>query len=213
MLDPSFIPKQIQYDVTLWGPFLWQSHLLSTLIDELYLRAEKVRNIPEHNAERDLAALMHDEWSYTEGDNQWFAQVIKPWIHAYLDTYAKSIGKKGSVELDYNKWNLDNLWVNFQKQYDFNPLHNHSGSLSFVIYLNVPEELNAEASHWKGTGPDPGSIMFQYGEELPLISNKRIFKPKKGDIFIFPSSLHHMVIPFRTPNIERVSVSGNITLE
>ena len=56
----------------------------------------------------------------------------------------------------------DSLWVNYQKQHDFNPLHNHRGNLSFVSYLNVPEELKTEKERYNmiGNGPIPGSIMF-----------------------------------------------------
>ncbi len=213
MREERFLPAKIPYDVTLWGPFLWQSELLSEIINELLARAFKVRNVLANHAEGKLAALMHDEWSYSSEDMTWFAEVINPWVCAYLDTFQKTTGHSQKELSSLKKWNLDSLWVNFQKQYDFNPPHNHSGSLSFVIYLNIPDELQAEGAEWHGTGPKPGTIIFQYGEELPLIPNKRVFMPKKGDIFIFPASLVHMVVPFRTPDVERISVSGNITLD
>ena len=212
MIDKKFVPSQIQYDVTLWGPFLWQSKLLTEITNELAIRGSEVRNVNKNNAEMKLAALMHDEWSYTQNDLIWFSEALNPWIQAYLDTYRRSLGENTSRKESSSKWNLDSLWINYQKQYDFNPPHNHSGSLSFVTYLQVPHELIIEGLKLNGTGPKPGSILFQYGEELPLINNKRVFMPVMSDIFIFPASLVHMVIPFRTPNIERISVSGNITL-
>ena len=141
MLEQDLIPKQIKYDITLWGPYLWQSSLMPEVINQLTIRANNVRNLAEHNAEKHLAALMHDEWSYASDDIKWFAEVINPWIHVYLETYAHSIGKQGRTDLSSKRWNLDNLWVNFQRQYDFNPPHNHLGSLSFVTYLNVPNEF------------------------------------------------------------------------
>ena len=36
------------------------------------------------------------------------------------------------------------LWINYQKQNDFNPPHDHDGKLSFVIYLQIPKELKKE---------------------------------------------------------------------
>ena len=45
---------------------------------------------------------------------------------------------------------------------------------------------------------------------MPMICNQRVFTPNTGDIFIFPAWLQHMVIPFKTPDVERISVSGNI---
>ena len=35
------------------------------------------------------------------------------------------------------------------------------------------------------------------------------FYPKRGELYIFPAALSHMVIPFHSP-VERISVSGNI---
>ena len=102
------------------------------------------------------------------------------------------------------------MWVNYQKQHDFNPLHSHVGDLSFVTYLNVPSELSKEKDQWKGKGPQPGSIIFQFGVSQSMVLDLRSVLPKKGDFFLFPSTLNHMVVPFSTPNVERISVSGNI---
>ena len=45
---------------------------------------------------------------------------------------------------------LTALWCNFQRQYEFNPPHDHDGKLSFVIYLSVPEPLTKRKQrvHW-----------------------------------------------------------------
>ena len=36
---------------------------------------------------------------------------------------------------------LTALWCNYQRQYEFNPPHDHDGKLSFVIYLSIPDPL------------------------------------------------------------------------
>ena len=41
------------------------------------------------------------------------------------------------------------------------------------------------------------------------ISANTVF-PEKGDMFIFPAKLRHMVYPFKS-KVERVSVSGNLS--
>src|SRR5210317_1128009 len=33
---------------------------------------------------------------------------------------------------------LGNLWVNFQSKYEFNPIHNHNGVFSFILFLKIP---------------------------------------------------------------------------
>ena len=37
----------------------------------------------------------------------------------------------------YN-YKLTNLWVNYQKQTEFNPMHDHGGSYSFVVWMKIP---------------------------------------------------------------------------
>ena len=39
---------------------------------------------------------------------------------------------------------LKQLWVNYQKTGEYNPHHNHPGHISFVVYLQIPEELRTE---------------------------------------------------------------------
>src|SRR5210317_1168257 len=36
---------------------------------------------------------------------------------------------------------LDTLWINFSQKHDFNPPHNHTGVLSFVIFCKIPQEI------------------------------------------------------------------------
>ena len=39
---------------------------------------------------------------------------------------------------------LKSVWVNFQKKYEFNPLHDHTGIISFVIWIDVPYTKDLE---------------------------------------------------------------------
>ena len=34
---------------------------------------------------------------------------------------------------------LDRIWINFQNKYEFNPLHDHSGCASFIIFVTETE--------------------------------------------------------------------------
>lgn len=69
--------------------------------------------------------------------------------------------------------------------------HNHpSGWLSGVVYLKT---IDSEIS-------DEGAIeLGLHGHELPILDEsypRKIHRPKKGDIVLFPSSLFHRTIPF-----------------
>ena len=111
---------------------------------------------------------------------------------------------------------LDNIeiissWFNNQKDNEYNPPHNHSGILSGVLYLKIPEYLLSK----KTEGRD-GSITFIGNDTAAegIISNSILtISPKVGDIFLFSSTLKHQVYPFQTVNGKgiRRSMSFNLS--
>ena len=110
---------------------------------------------------------------------------------------------------------LTSFWVNFQKKYEFNPLHNHSGMFSFVIWMKIPYDIKKERElPWvKGTKNQHTVGNFTFVS--PDMENHIITMEKEieGHMALFPSHLHHMVYPFYTSDEERVSISGNIYYE
>ena len=89
-----------------------------------------------------------------------------------------------------------------------------SDDLSFVIYLQVPEELEKELKETEDlhNNSGPGTINFDYGIEMPLSINTFSKFPRVGDIFVFPAWLTHHVHAFKS-DVERISVSGNISFD
>jgi len=105
-------------------------------------------------------------------------------VHRNLGRFAQHLQK--SV--------LISAWFNDQKDNEYNPIHNHSGILSGVLYLKIPEYLPSR----KRKDTD-GTITFVANKQFEnMTQNSFSIFPKVGDIFLFPSSLHHMVYPFRT---------------
>ena len=39
------------------------------------------------------------------------------------------------------EFELKSIWVNYQKQHEFNPPHHHNGLFSFVVFMKIP-------THW-----------------------------------------------------------------
>ena len=70
---------------------------------------------------------------------------------------------------------VKHLWVNFQKKYDFNPIHNHTGTLSFVIWMKIPytQEDEANTARTKGIAEGCLSGCFTF---LFMIKPKKIIK-------------------------------------
>jgi len=110
---------------------------------------------------------------------------------------------------------LLDLWVNFQKKDEYNPPHTHQGAVSFVIWVQVPFDIEKEMEETKSrqtTSPCAAHFCFVYSTADGTIATENIPVDKKyeGVICIFPSTVNHMVYPFKTSNGYRISVSGNI---
>jgi hypothetical protein len=110
---------------------------------------------------------------------------------------------------------LKDLWINFQKKHEFNPVHNHTGLFSFVIWLNIPYNIQDEID--SGPGLDSNNNLaghFEFtirntlGEHttLPIPADKTF----NGKICVFPSAMPHSVYPFYTSDDYRITVSGNV---
>ena len=107
------------------------------------------------------------------------------------------------------KITIDSAWKVCQYAGDFNPPHIHRGNISGVGYLKIPSSIT------RGKEKDlAGNISFMDGRvsmprnSPPLVQHRQTFKPKAGNLFIFPSFLMHDVHPFRGDG-ERRSFSFN----
>ena len=107
------------------------------------------------------------------------------------------------------------LWVNFQKKDEYNPPHIHQGAVSFVIWVKAPFDIEDELEAIKSkqtTNPCAAHFCFVYSTADGTIATENIPVDKKyeGVICIFPSTVNHMVFPFKTSEEFRISVSGNV---
>ena len=132
------------------------------------------------------------------------------WVHQLVKCGTVTKKPRKGLRKDGTKYLIKALWVNFQRQHEFNPPHDHSDELSFVTYLKIPKEIKEEYNNYKGKSSGPGGISFIYGEGNRQAITYQAHFPEEKDLFIFPAWLKHYVAPFQS-NVERVSVSGNIT--
>lgn len=104
-------------------------------------------------------------------------------------------------------------WVNLQVKHEYNPLHDHSGVLSWVIWVNIPYDLEEELKMFPtAKNQDASMFSFVYTNVLGEIStfNLRIDKSWEGRMVIFPAKMKHQVSPFYTSDGVRISVAGNL---
>ena len=120
------------------------------------------------------------------------------------------------------EFEMDKFWVNYMKQHEFNPPHDHSGGngYSFVIFVKIP-------THWKEQHALPMSansnaplasdfsfVWSEKGQSDKILKHTFQLSPEDdGRILFFPAWLQHQVYPFYECEEERVTISGNIILE
>jgi Putative 2OG-Fe(II) oxygenase len=97
------------------------------------------------------------------------------------------------------------LWLNVQRQGDYNPTHTHGGSFSGVIFLQVPPQISADRFD--------GQLCFHGPEEWHIQSFRtgmaHYVLPVPGDFYVFPAWQPHSVCPFRGEG-ERWSIAFNV---
>lgn len=199
----------IDYKLHDWGPCLMGTKVSKEVTSYLL---EKGKTL-ELDAKRTLAGHLETELFFEEEHKKWFIDKTKNIFAKYIDIMINKWTHKNSYT--FNSVELDKFWINFMKPGEFNPMHTHSGQISFVLFCKVDEEIKKENKNYTGNHSGPGTLEFHYGQpmrdEVGLITRYEIF-PEVGEMFIFPAYLSHMVCPFQTPNTERVSVSGNVFL-
>jgi len=102
-------------------------------------------------------------------------------------------------------------WGNISKAGDFNPMHTHSGMISGVGYVKIPDNIEYE---WECEDHDvsAGCIQFTNGAMQGLNVHSFRLKPEVGDLYFFPAWLMHEVYPFRSKG-ERWSFSFNTNVD
>ena len=80
----------------------------------------------------------------------------------YLEHFGMqpSMGIAESIRDENAEFVLKKLWVNYQKKYDFNPIHIHSGVFSFVIWVQIPYDLTEERKRYNLKGDETAAFTF-----------------------------------------------------
>jgi len=197
--------KQVDYSHMNWGPYVMTTKVPNYIIKKLKAEGKKAKVSYNHK----LAGHLKHQFLYPNNVQKWFYDETQPIFQAYRNGHSKFHGIKDlTVELS-----ADDLWVNYMKAGDFNPLHTHGGDYSFVLFLDVPKELKKEQDEFVGTATPPGTLMFEYTQQARprwATTGTRVI-PQTGDMYIFPALLQHWVCPFKS-NVTRISVSGNLSI-
>jgi hypothetical protein len=167
-------------------------------------------NISKEKYNTDLAGHIKNEFKYKNipsyVSNFFLSQIRNPLL--------QEVSNKTNVLSSSKPYYVDDLWINKQKKYEFNPIHDHSGIFSWIIFLKIPYNLEDEDKVFADTSiPSRTSrLCFLVHDYLGKIIEMAIDVDKsfEGKMLMFPAKLQHLVYPFYTSDKERITVSGNI---
>ena len=169
------------------------------------------------DAKPNLAGNIDNSQDIIDKDN-WFWNNV---LLGCLNSYAKDFGNMGdkyptSIPHPYF---LSSFWVNYQKETEFNPLHQHTNAIySFVIWMKIPTNYEDQKQLKIASNANSESISNFSFNYLDILGNNRgyIYKMSpnmEGTMLFFPSNLQHQVFPFYNCKDDRISISGNIAVD
>jgi hypothetical protein len=185
-----------------------------TAIARLKTYIKKPENV---SATKNLAGNISYSYYLKDVDDWFFKNYVefmckdyKAWS-SYFDL-EPSIGQHNN---DKHPYMLDSLWVNHQKQHEFNPSHIHAGIYSFVIFMKIPtkwEEQHALPFSENSNAPRASDFSFEYlnGYGKNKVETFLMSSDWENSMLFFPANLRHAVYPFYNCDEERITISGNI---
>ena len=116
-----------------------------------------------------------------------------------------------SQNMEIKEFNIISSWVVRQFENEYNPVHYHSGHISGVGYLKLPNNYGETIQSNKKKNLN-GQLSLIHGSKM--FNSESVFeiKPKVGDFYLFPNYLMHTVYPFYGKD-ERRSLSFNAKID
>jgi hypothetical protein len=161
-----------------------------------------------------LAGNISKSLSLEDKDDWFFDTTLNQLIYKFMECYPIYVSDM-NILMEDAPFCLYPFWVNFQKQNEFNPLHNHSGVFSFVIWVKIPTDWREQHTlpiSANSNSPKASDFEFHFTTLMGNIGRHvyQLDKTSEGGMLFFPSKLLHTVYPFYNCDKERVSISGNI---
>ena len=189
--------------------------LQKKLSDEEMKRLWKYIDNRGESVKDTLAGHVHESNSLIDEDGWFFKNTLLQLIHMYAGEF-DNVGDKLPTP-NKHPYFLSKMWVNYQKQCEYNPLHDHTGVYSFVIWMKIPtkqEEQDKISFSSEANTQKNSTFQMLYNNILgqPTTMTYYMNPECEGTMFFFPSQLQHQVYPFYNCDEDRISISGNILL-
>jgi len=202
-----------------FGPTIYRGKLTDEEITYIQNVAEETL-VEDKRIGTMLVGTMKDHMEAHVSDINKFLGMLRPHLIEYskyeyyrrheLTFEGDGIESEGEIDWEGISFNLGGPWINYQRAGEFQPCHEHSGEVSAVVYIDIPEEI-AQEEYTKDTNINcPGQIEFLYGSgDIGSTGTQKLI-PQTGDFLLFPSGLKHIAYPFHTKNVTRISMSFNV---
>ena len=200
------------------GPPIYINEMKKEILDELDIRIEETSGKPEFDASGQLAGRILKQAHLDK--------VISDSVRDDILNHCSSFYEQtsGGQKVPLSSMSLDSIWSNIQEAREYNPIHQHTGNFSFVIYTRndlddlTTEELqnneyDSKIVDYQNQKPLAGLIELFYGEGNWMNWTSFTHVPKRGDILIFPSWLRHTVYAHYEAGKIRISVAGNVSFK
>ena len=170
--------------------------------DKIIIDKQKLENL-DHGA--GLAGNVHQEFLL---DINFMKKI--DWANFLAKVCAQWIKHHNGREL--KDFKIIKSWIVRQFKNEYNPAHHHTGHISGVGYLKVPDNLGTTSQKNKNVNQNGKLELIDSSPKLMCRGNY-IVKPEVGDFYLFPAYLLHTVYPFSGSDDERRSVSFNAALD
>tara|TARA_R100000655_G_scaffold53757_1_gene91700 strand:+ start:28 stop:672 length:645 start_codon:yes stop_codon:yes gene_type:complete len=194
-----------------------EGKLSEEIVDDLWILINEAREQPE-DMKPELAGNISSSIRL-DSKSDLIEDFVGEVIPAYMRKHLEEYGTPYRLTMKEDEgFNLESLWVNFQKQNEFNPPHDHAGVYSFVIWMQIPtsyeEQRKLPICAESNADNHISNFAFSYTNTLGRVSTfaYNMEKQAEGYMVMFPSCLLHQVFPFYNDDGERISISGNINI-
>ena len=185
----------------------------SNEIDYVWERV-KEKEISYESNKPSLAGDIHESKLLEDPDDWFFNNVLSNCCAAYSDIY-RNMGDSIPIPFGNYSYYMREWWVNYQKQTEFNPMHDHGGSYSFVVWMKIPtsnkEQRELPIAKESLNGDSISNFTFAYTDVIGNIRSLAIPMERdfSGNMVVFPSRMKHQVYPFYECDEDRISIAGN----
>jgi hypothetical protein len=137
-----------------------------------------------------------------------FPYVLKKGVFENIENFVMALAtdfhRKFTVDKDVESTiTIEEMCILSQREHVWNHFHFHTGTISGVLYLKMPEVLWNLPMPQDTSGFNPGGITFAAGSPGPYHRAIVNVRPAVGEIYLFPSTVPHTVYPFSGPGERR----------